>query len=355
MQKFIIKTSLFLLPFIFLFISNTFLYNQKEGDLVRLGYLYSNPTPKSIIKSHYDITKHYTLLSEIDLNVVNKFDVITIGDSFSEQDSLGYKSFMGNKGLKVLHIDRFISGSNPMQTLVTLLNSNLFNYVSADYIVLQSVERVFNQRNNEIDFDRTITIDSLSNQINQHTRQIPKYDLQFFSDATLKIPITNILYFFQPKPKFSKTYKYPSISNDLFSNEPNELLFYQNDISNLKIKNDSLNIIHSIEVIEALNDKAVNRSMKLIMLVSPDKYDLYFNHIKNNKSLTKPLFFQLYDQTEKNYINVDSYKILNKKLESERDIYFYDDTHWSPKGAAIIADTIFEIINKQSTNAQQGI
>lgn len=355
MKKFIIKTSLFLLPFISLFILNTFLYNQKEGDLIRLGYLYSNPTPKSIIESQYDLTKHYTLLSEINLNDVNKFDVITIGDSFSEQGSLGYKSFMSNKGLKVLHIDRFISGSNPMQTLVTLLNSNLFNHVSTDYIVLQSVERQFNARNNEINFDMTITIDSLSYQINQYTRQIPKYDLQFFSDATLKIPITNILYFFQPKPKFSKTYKYPSISNDLFSNEPNELLFYQDDINNLKIKNDSLNIIRSIEVIETLNDKAEKRNIKLIMLVSPDKYDLYFNHIKNNNSLTKPLFFQLYDQTEKNYINVESYKILNRKLESERDIYFYDDTHWSPKGAEIIADTIFEIISRQRTNAQQGI
>lgn len=354
MKKFIIKTSFFFLPFISLFILNTFLYNPEEGDLVRLGFLYSNPTPKSIITNKYDLTKHYTLLSEIDLKDTIKFDVITIGDSFSEQDSLGYNSFMGNKGLKVLHIDNFISGSNPIQTLVRLLNSNLFNYISADYIVLQSVERYFNTRNNEIDFDLTININWLSNQINRHIRSIPKYDLQFFSDATLKIPITNIQYIFQPKPKFSKTYKYPSISNDLFSNEPNELLFYQGDM-NMKIKNDSLNILQSIEVIEAINFKAANSSMKLIMLVSPDKYDLYFNHIKNNKSLTKPLFFYFYEQTEKNYINVDSYKILNKKLESERDIYFYDDTHWSPKGAEIIADEIFEIIGKQSTNAQQGI
>lgn len=344
MKKFILRTILFVLPFIFLHFLNTFFYNQKEGDLVRLGYLYSNPTPKSFITSQYKLKKHYTLLSEIDLKNSNKFDIITIGDSFSEQDSLGYKNFLANYGFKVLHIDLFITGSNPMQTLVKLLNSNLFNIVSADYVVLQSVERYFNQRNEKIDFDMTINLDTLSNQINSYTKTATNYGLQFFSNATLKIPITNIWYNFQPKPKYSKTYKYTSISNNLFSNAPNELLFYEEDINYMKIKNDSLSTMKSIEVLEGINDKAAKRNIKLIMLVSPDKYDLYFNFIKDNKYLTTPLFFKIYEQTQKNYLNVDSYKILNEKLKSEKDIYFYDDTHWSPKGAKIIADEIIEII-----------
>jgi hypothetical protein len=344
MKKFIIKSILFTLPFTFIYILNTFLYNQREGALVRLGYLYLNPSPKSIITSQYNLSKRYTLLSEINLKEKEHFDMITIGDSFSEQDSLGYKNFIGNNGLKVLHIDRFISGSNPIQTLINLLNSKFFDNVSADYIVLQIVERSFNARINGIDFQRTINIDSLSNQMSRHIEPIPKYDLQFFSDATIKVPITNIQYIFQPKPMFSKTYKYTSISNNLFSNEPKELLFYQADIDNMKIKNDSLNIIRFIEVIERVNEKVAKHKMKLIMLVSPDKYDLYFNHIMDNKHLTKPLFFQFYEQFGKNYISVESFKILRGKLESESDIYFYDDSHWSPIGAKAVADEILEII-----------
>lgn len=346
MKKFILKTNLFVLPFMFLFFLNAFLYNQQEGDLTSLGYLYSNPTPKSFISSQYDLTRRYKLLSEIDLEQKNNFDVITIGDSFSEQDSLGFNNFISHKGLKVLHIDRFIVGSNPIQTLIKLLNSEFFNYVSADYIVLQSVERHFNNRTNKIDFDLTIDLDSISNQINRYTKTTPNYDIQFFSDAILKIPFTNIQYNFQRKPKYSKTYKYSSISSDLFSNAPNELLFYQDDINNLKIKNDSLNIMHSIYVIERINDKATKHNMKLIMLVSPDKYDLYFKFIKDKENLTAPLFFEIYEQAQKNFINVDSYKILSEKIDSEKDIYYYDDTHWSPKGAKIIADELFEIINK---------
>jgi hypothetical protein len=160
------------------------------------------------------------------------------------------------------------------------------------------VERLFNQRNNEIDFDITIDIDSLSNQINRHTKQKPRYDLQFFSDATLKIPITNVQSNFKRKPKYSKTFK--SINNNLFTNSPNELLFYQNEINNLKIKNDALYIMRSIEVIEQINDKVKKQNMQLIMLVSPDKYDLYFNYIKENNHLIKPLFFEFYEHTEHN-------------------------------------------------------
>lgn len=121
-------------------------------------------------------------------------------------------------------------------------------------------------------------------------------------------------------------------------------MFYQGDINSIKSKNDSLNIKQSIEVIERVNDKVAKHNMKLIILVSPDKYDLYFKYIKDNKYLTKPLFFQFYEQFDKNYLDVDLYKILGEKLESERDIYFYDDTHWSPIGAKAVADEIYEII-----------
>ncbi|XCN74439.1 MAG: hypothetical protein Q3M24_06750 [Candidatus Electrothrix aestuarii] len=346
MKKFIINSSIFVLPFIILFALNIILYNQQEGDLIRLGYLYSNPSPKSKINSQYDLSKRYERLSEIDLTTNRKFKVITIGDSFSEQGSLGYKNFLANKGVSVLHIDRFISGSNPNQTLIQLLNSNVFDHISADYVVLQSVERSFNQRNKKIDFNMIIDIDSITNKIKKYNKKLPDYNLKFFSEATLKIPLTNIQYLFHPKPYYSKTYKYKTNSNNLFSNVSGELLFYQDDINNLNKKNDLLSIHESIEVLQNINNLAAKRRMKLIVLVSPDKYDLYYKFIENNDSLPKPLFFPFYEQTEKEYKNVDSYKILSEKIIKVRDVYFYDDTHWSPKGSKIIADEIYDIINE---------
>ena len=100
----------------------------------------------------------------------------------------------------------------------------------------------------------------------------------------------------------------------------------------------------SAEVIELVSDKVSAQKMKLINLISPDKYDLYFDYIKHNKNLVEPLFFQTYSQLDKSYLNVESFKSLRDKIKSEKDIYFYDGTHWSPIGAKIIAEEIHEII-----------
>jgi len=346
MKKFILKTSIFVIPFFILYALNLLLFNPKEGDLVRLGYIYNNTSPKSTINSQYHLPKRYTLLSKIDLTTKRKFEVITIGDSFSEQDSLSYINFLGNKGVSVLHIDAFISGTNPNQTLTSLLNANFFDSISTEYIVLQSVERYFNLRNEEIDIDLSIDLNSISNKIKNHTKKLPDLKVQFFSAVTVKSLLNNIQYFFVPKPTFSQTYKYNSNCDNLFLNTPNELLFYQDEIDNLNIKNDSLSIFKSIEVLENINDLAAKRGIKLIVLVSPDKYDLYYPFIMDNGDLIKPLFFSIYEQTEKKYRNIDSYQILSEKILKESDIYFYDDTHWTPKAAKIIADEIYNIIRE---------
>lgn len=352
MKKFISKASFFIIPFIVLYTLNVFIYNQHEGDLALSGYLYYNPSPKSKINSHFKLNKPFTLLSEVDLTTKKKFRVVTIGDSFSAQDSLGYQNFLENKGVSVLHIDHFISEANPLQSLVQLLNSDFFDSISVDYVILQSVERYLNLRTTKINFNSTIELDTLLSKINDYEKKTPNYDLRFFSEATVRIPLTNIQYYFKPNPKYSEIYKYNSKNSSFFTNEPSEMLFYKEDIELMDIKNDSLNIIQSIKVIEDISAKAALQGIKLIMLVSPDKYDLYYPFLKDYNILKKPLFFKIYQQTRKQYIDINSYKILSEKINSKKDIYFYDDTHWSPKGAKIISDEIFKIINKQNKKAQ---
>ena len=55
------------------------------------------------------------------------------------------------------------------------------------------------------------------------------------------------------------------------------------------------------------------------------------------------------------HIYIDAKEILASKIKYEQDIYFYDDTHWSPVASKIIADNIkSEIVeSNNSTNAQQ--
>jgi hypothetical protein len=348
---------MFILPFFIIHAINIIYYDQEEGDLVRIGFLYSNACPKSSINSQFLLPKkYYTVLSELDLTTNTKFDVVIIGDSFSDQGVLGYQNFLAQKGISVLHIDGFISKdnlgqANPIQTLVGLLNSNFFDYIQTDYVVLQSVERHFNKRNEKIDLDSSMDMKKVSDKISSKKKGIKKIAqelrLSFFSNRTLNIPLTNIQYLFNPKPKYSQTYKYKLNNFNLFSNNAEEVLFYEDDYNFLKFKNDTLNVINSINAIEHISDLAFKKNIELITLISPDKYDLYYKYIKDNEKLIEPTFFSIYEGSEKRYINVNTYQILSKKIEKEKDIYFYDDTHWSPKAAEIMANEIHKILKNR--------
>ncbi|MCH7400032.1 hypothetical protein MM236_18705 [Belliella sp. DSM 107340] len=355
MKKFILKSSFFIIPFLVLF-GIRILHNgpsRVDGDLVRMAYFYSNPLPMSTIKDRYDMPIMYSLLTETNPFAHREFEVMTIGDSFSEQDNLGYKNFLGNAGVSVLHVDRHISGSNPIQTLVSMMNSDFFEVVKPKYVVLQSIEREINQRTRNVDFNEKLEninfyipedSDSSVNSNNEVNAQDSYYSLQFFSDATIKMPLNYLQYLFMDKPITSNTYKVKTTTQSLFSNSPNNLLFYKRDFRNLAIKNDSLSIVNSVNVLNKVSELLSNKNIELIVLISPDKYDLYYPYIKDKSKYKEPTFFSTYQNAEKFYKNIDIYGVFSSKLPDERDIYYYDDSHWAPKGAKIIADEIFEMI-----------
>ena len=243
-------------------------------------------------------------------------------------------------------MDRSISGNNPIQALVGLINSNLFDSVQTDYIVLQSSVRDINNRTKSIDFENSIDFELLLKKVNNNRTEVPNYNFQFFSDATIKMPLNNFQYLFSSKPFFSKTYKIKSNNPNLFSNNPDNILFYKDDIQKLNTKNDSLKTLNSIKVLTDISNILSRKNIKLIVIVSPDKYDMYYPYIENKSDFIEPTFFSTYERADKKYENVDTYRILSKGIATEKDVYFYDDTHWSPKGAKIVADELYDIIYK---------
>jgi len=79
-------------------------------------------------------------------------------------------------------------------------------------------------------------------------------------------------------------------------------------------------------------------------LPSPDKYDIYYDYIINKSKYPKPLFLEYLAEMQKNYLYVDSKKILSNSIKQKKDIYYYDDTHWSPFAAKIISDELSKLI-----------
>ena len=353
MKKFVVKIILFSWPIAFLYLFTLGFYATDKGDLIRIGYLIDKGDYRNVFRKELDRKIFYTKVSSINLKSPKKYTVLTIGDSFSEQFGFGYKNYLAQKeNLSILHLDRFLS-DNPIQTLYGLLNSNVLDKIKVNYIILQSVEREFVIRGKNIDVSKIISINSLekrikknncSNSINKLKNEKNKY--KFPSNRIIKFPLQNIFYLFDDNAYHSDCYKVKTKEN-LFSGKSNNLLFLSTDLSNVKVNNDLKATTLLNDELNDLSKKLTLRGIKLIVLPSPDKFDLYYDYIIDNKKYPRPLFFENFEKLPKTYLYINSKKMLKKQMKNQKDIYFYDDTHWSPWASKMIANELERVIRKK--------
>lgn len=80
--------------------------------------------------------------------------------------------------------------------------------------------------------------------------------------------------------------------------------------------------------------------IKLYFMPMVDKYDLYYDHILDKK-YGKSNFFELLRGESKQYIFIDTKKILSELIKSgAKDVYFSDDTHMSTMALKEIIDNM---------------
>jgi hypothetical protein len=183
--------------------------------------------------------------------------------------------------------------------------------IKVDYIVLQSVEREFVNRGLLFNKKNKINNDSLTRLINKHKEKAlevvkEKTEDKFFRRETLALFLNSICYNLDDNAYSSKAYKVKTKKN-LFSADSNNLLFFHDDYKAIKVNNN---------------------------------LDFYYDEIENKDKYTKPLFFDNLRNLNKQYIYIDSKKILKRKTKNIKDVYFFDDTHWSPIASKIIANAI---------------
>jgi hypothetical protein len=343
MKKFIFKTSLFVVPFAFLYVITLLFYSSSESpDLIRLGCF------PNVFKECRNVF-HDEFNRKIYFNKFSKRrkkteKILTIGDSFSEQGNYGYKNYLAEK-YDVLHMDRVISG-NQIQTLYGLLNGDFFEKQNIEYVILENVERSFVSNAKKIDSSKIMMTSQLDNLVRNH--KVSKGDDAdaFFSKKTIQFPFSMLRYYFSQN-YLSNRYVYNVVlsRNDLFSIKENNLLFVYKDLSCLEENNDLVGVQKLNNVLNDLSNKLRGKKIKLIVLPAPDKYDLYYDYIADKTNFPRPLFFNHLGTLKKDYVYIDSKKILSAQLVSKKDIYFYDDTHWSPVASKIIVDEIKKAIN----------
>jgi hypothetical protein len=312
-----------------------------------LGYLYKNELPKSEVDRRFELPLGFDRWGESATVEAKIYDAVIIGDSYSEQDTLGYKNFLANKGVNVLHVGNPGSRANPLQTLISLINSDFFDHVHTSHIVLQCAQRVVNERSAAVDFNAKVDLDSLalvlqkSHGHKQHPEVLP-----FFSEATLKIPLTNAQYRWNDHPEFSQIYRFQTKQKGLFSGNGEDVLVFEQDVRKLVSKNDPVAVKKTVAVFEELNTSVQARGMELVVLVSPDKYDVYYPFLDPRAQVDAPQFFEYYLAIPKVYKDVPAFDVLTRAVMEQPDVYYYDDSHWSPVGAELVADQIERIIRE---------
>lgn len=347
--RFILKTIFFTGPFFGVYVAVLIFHHLNSGDLTRVGLLMHKTGYREIFSDKYEFEHQQSNFKSFTIPAKPKEDngkirVLTIGDSFSNQGGVGYNSFLGSKDS--IEVTNYSGGlninKNPYQTLYYLSKTDMLK--GYDFIILESVERLAVSR---IPFDTNLEInfDSLFQDHKAADETLQAERLELFNNKVLKVPLVSILYNFVDNPMDSKAFIFQTSCN-LFSGKPSELLVSKEDIDYLEKNNNPENIEVLNDFLNELTNTLKDQGVNLIYLVCPDKYGVYYNYMIDN-SYPAPLFFDEYQSQSKQYMYFNTQKLLRGAVNAEKDLYYYDDTHWSPIAAEMISDEL-EILIKHN-------
>ena len=344
-------TYIFISFLIFFIICNLLTWNFYTKDLLS--------PPKGYSAGALSRLSYYNEVNELKLDIVDlpkkhiemknyngqKIDVLTIGDSFSSDVTGGlnpyYQDYLAsNKKLKVLNVVPY-KDKGIINTIIIMKNNGFLNKVKPKVIILENVERTVGMiLSDDLNFSQTVKIEDFLAYYKNKEHFLPKKNFfDFITDANIRYYLFKFLYQFSEKPFMSLVY-IKNTTKPLFSNFQNKILFIDGDI--LYLANNSPERIHKVnQNLNKLSDFISVTGTKLYFMPAVDKYDLYYNFIKDNNH-PKPEFFDIIRKLPRNYYLVDSKSILEKELNNgTKDIFYKDDTHWSHIGRKVIADNIY--------------
>ena len=336
MKKFIIKVSYTILPIWLIFVvlaTYIALSHSYSGDLGKLGFISFGHEYDQFIEQNQLKDTLFSTIDNLDVLKSSYCDILTIGDSFSQQQNGGFQNYLAKQGLRILNCNKNMY-ETPIPFSFALLNEGVIDSTNVKVVIIEHVERdlIGAIRNFTYDY----TIENTFKPKEERQKKEVRYSLSRARDFILFR--TGI----EESPVYEAKLKFPFFS----SIDPHKLYFYFKDVNtDMNIKSEYTNKL--LQLYDTLCSKAHHQGIRLIFLVAVDKYDLYQNYIINNPFPRKTI-----NEDLKQIFGDSPHLLLSKDyllplLDSgEKDVFLHNDTHWSYKASEVIAEELYKRISR---------
>lgn len=331
MKRFVVRFCCFFCLLYFVLAYYYIIRAQFTGDLGRLGQIpFGNIEKYNVALDTNLVVNSYAIADSLQYD-----SIVVIGDSFSQFfDENGYVPFMANSlKVSVLNLKYVFWEIAPEQLFLTLLNSSRFK--KNTIVIVESAERsivnrLVNIKEEQIDLSLYISNNKVEWSINDKSLPFQPYYvaswMRMMMDFDNPVPVFDLI-----ESKFS-----PSGFED-------KLYVHMNDL-NFQYTSDSL-LYEAFNKLMWLRRKAKEQGIELMYVVAANKYDVYSDAIKDSKYLR--------DETLNVFSDIDTTWFVNTKTLLQpyvaygvKDVYYVNDTHWSPVGAEIVGEYLAKLISK---------
>lgn len=336
MKKFVIKTALYLAPFVLAFLWFKVGVDKAlmRGDIARMSqrqFVYSPPEPDT------SLTRSLCSDYPIDSLPTDGNRYVVLGDSFSDHNERSWPNdsrwhqYLGGQMDRSIVSLRYRTFPEPMTACLSLLIYAPEKL--SDTFFVETVERMLIVRGLDLNFDSATPLQSL---IPEPPTPQPQTTKRTFHPkkllAKLNRAAAEATEYYKKQLQIENLVLHETLDADYFSCRPNHLYFYFEDT----IARSATDIAQARRNLEILDSIAKNKNKTMVIVAIPDKFTAYQPHTTrptpyDNRLLNHPSPFDSLP------FFINTLDTISPLIESGiKDVYLADDTHFSATAARAV-------------------
>ena len=316
-----------------------------HGDLRRIG---SFAATQAKTKPVEYAKKHVEFKDYVAAGGREEFDVLTIGDSFSNGGGGNYyQDYLADHyGLRVLNVPCNAFGDgNALSILYALQQTGYLAEIHPKAVIIESVGHYLASRFNGHLPGRPVLSreEFLRKELPAHTEAEGIREDKIFTPIMIKANaefLKNKWYACAHEGALSETADYAELSRDCFTatGQQRMLLYYHLETAFAEDRPAAAEIHANMQEAAAMLQGYGSR---LIFLPVVGKLDLYHPYLEHASDFAEnPTFAELMAEPQ-GYVQLDTKKILREALAAgAQDLYWNDDTHWSWRAQQMVGDAL---------------